>query len=77
MTPPMMKFSFIFELLSAGIGLNMDGVVVISILLELNKNAPSSVLMAERSIIAVVQLRLVFVRTCYVKERHSPSTNTQ
>ena len=35
MTPPMMKFSFIFELLSAGIGLNMDGVVVISILLEL------------------------------------------
>ena len=49
MTPPMMKFSFIFELLSAGIGLNMDGVVVISILLELNKNAPSSVLMAERS----------------------------
>ena len=39
MTPPMMKFSFIFELLSAGIGLNMDGVVVISILLELFVNA--------------------------------------
>ena len=38
MTPPMMKFSFIFELLSAGIGLNMDGVVVISILLELFVN---------------------------------------
>ena len=33
MTPPMMKFSFIFVLLSAGIGLNMDGVVVISTLI--------------------------------------------
>jgi hypothetical protein len=40
MTPPMMKFSFIFELLSAGIGLNMDGVVVISILLEFGYDNP-------------------------------------
>ena len=41
MTPPMMKFSFIFELLSAGIGLNMDGVAVISILLKLYINGGS------------------------------------